>query len=244
VYDPHVTLDAIDAHKVAIVLLAGGALVCNYVWFVEAYRVARRDRAYSLPLFCTLFWFAHDGSYVYRYSDWFGTYSHWFPKLFWVGLVVTSGFEVVFVAQLLRYGRKELAPQVDQGTFTAAVVAAIVASALIWEVVKGSLADPLYLYSLGVAIVAYPPFGMALLIQRRSRQGQSVVMWLGFLGTAVGWFVASTLWFGPDFRTWRWLALGAVSIGWGIVTTVLVHRAPAIPPMAGEPVRPAAATNR
>lgn len=226
-YDPQLVLDAIDAHKVGIVALAGGALVSNYVWFVAAYQVAKRDRSYSIPLFCTLFWFAHDASYVYRYSDWFNGYGHWFPKLFWVGLVVTTGFEVLFVAQLLRYGRAELAPRLDQRTFTAAVLAAIAISAVLWEVVKGTMADPLYLYSLSFATVAYPPFGMAMVIRRRSRQGQSLLMWLGYLGTAVGWFTASTLWFGPDFRAWRWLALGAISIGWGLVTAWVVHRAPA-----------------
>ncbi|MGH9034551.1 MAG: hypothetical protein ACRD0O_02215, partial [Acidimicrobiia bacterium] len=127
------------------------------------------------------------------------------------------------------------APGLDQRTFTAAVLAAIAVSAVLWEVVKGMLGDPLYLYSLAVAVVAYPPFGMAMVIRRRSRQGQSTLMWLGFLGTATGWFVASTLWFGPEFRAWRWLALGAVSIGWGVVTTLIVHRAPA--PESAPPAR-------
>lgn len=61
-------------------------MIFQSVWLIECVRVARRERVYSMPLFCTFFWFAHDTGCVVRFNDWFNVYDHWFMKLFWVGL--------------------------------------------------------------------------------------------------------------------------------------------------------------
>ena len=59
-------------------------------------------------MFCTAFWFAHDTSYVVRFNEWFGTYDHWFLKLFRFALVVTYLTEIVYIGQTIRYGGREL----------------------------------------------------------------------------------------------------------------------------------------
>jgi hypothetical protein len=41
-------------------MLCAIALGGTYLSFVEAIRGGRRDRAFAFPVFCTLFWFAHD----------------------------------------------------------------------------------------------------------------------------------------------------------------------------------------
>ena len=238
-YNPEAVLAAIDDHKWKIFVLACVSIVSNYIWFVEALRVARRDRCYSIPLFCIMFWFAHDASYLYRFSDWFHGNEHWYPKLFWVAIVVTNACEIAFIAQVIRYARKELAPGLAKRTFTVALAAAIVGSVLLWEVVKGSLGDPLYIVSFGLCVAAYPPFGIALVIRRGSRQGQSVLMWVAFVVTGVAWFIASTVWFTPEFREWRWIALGIVSTLWAVAATLVVSRAPAYVPPELETLPPA-----
>ena len=70
---------------------------------------------YSMPLICTVFYLVHDASFVYRFDEWFNTYDHWYVKLFWAALVLTVAFELVFLSQFIRYGRKELAPNVEPG---------------------------------------------------------------------------------------------------------------------------------
>jgi hypothetical protein len=110
VYEPQEVLRTLDAHRWAVIAVCGAAMACNYVWFVEAMRVARRDRAFSLPPVCVLLWFAHDGSFALRYSTWFGTYHHWYPELFWAALTLTAAPGAFFIVQILRYGHHELAP--------------------------------------------------------------------------------------------------------------------------------------
>ncbi|MDT7561662.1 MAG: hypothetical protein QOG76_286 [Pseudonocardiales bacterium] len=50
-YDPAQALAMVDLHRWPLLTLCGLAMVANYVWFIEGYRVAARERLYSLPLF-------------------------------------------------------------------------------------------------------------------------------------------------------------------------------------------------
>ena len=109
-YDGRQTLTAIDHHMVWILALCSLAMVFNYIWFFAAYVIARREKVYSIPIFCTLFWFAGDGSFVARYNTWFHTYHHWYVELFWGALLFTVTFEVAYIVQAIQYGRKELLP--------------------------------------------------------------------------------------------------------------------------------------
>lgn len=226
-YDPRAVLQAVDGHRWAVIALCAMAMVPTYIWFIEAIRVARRDRAYSMPLLCTFFWFAHDTSFVARYDLWFHTYDHWYLKMFWAMLVLTVGIELVYIAQMLRFGRDELFPGYSQGVYTAVMLAGLAGSLVVWEVLKQALNDDLYIVAFSLTVVVYPPMGWALLLRRGSRLGQSVLMWVAFLGLPVGWFLATSLYFGPPFRSWQWIALGLTATTWGVFTTVLVHRAPA-----------------
>ena len=106
---------------------------------------------------------------------------------------------------------------------------------VIWWVLRGTLADPLFLMSLGLITAAYPPLGTALLVHRRSRAGQTVLMWAAFTGLTLFWFPATTLGFGAQFRSWPWIGLGLLTITWGALNTWLVARAPARPPAESDP---------
>lgn len=232
-YDPWAVLNAIEQHKVAVFALLGGALICNYIWYVEAVRVARRDRAYCIPLACTYVWLAHDASLVASYDKWFNKYDHWFMQMLWFGLVVTTVFEAYFIVLTIRYGHAELFPTLDRRAFIAAVLAGQVAVTAAWIVLKDMLGDELFLYSLGLAVVWYAPFGMAMAIRRGGRRGQTVKMWISYLGGTLGYFTAS-LWFGPYFRSWRWLTLGAVSVAWVLATACFIARSAALAALSDE----------
>jgi len=228
-YDPAAVLRSIDDHKVALLVPCAMAFVLNYVWFIDGMRVARRERRYSMPIAATYAFMAHDLAYVGHFSTWFGAGGHWFSRLFWVGMLLSFLMELVLLWQTIEYGRAEHAPQLSEAVWTGAVLAGLGGTMAIWWVLRGTLADPLFLLSLGLITAAYPPLGTALLLHRRSRAGQTVLMWAAFTGLTLFWFPATTLGFGRQFRTWPWIGLGLLTITWGAVNTWLVARAPARP---------------
>lgn len=224
-YDPYAVLAAIDAHKVGVLTICAITLIGTYTWFIQAIRLGARDKTYVFPLFCTIFWFAHDTSFVARFDQWFNTYDHWFLKLFWFALVITATMEVIYLRQTLRYGRDELTPWLSQRAYALLLAGAVISGLIIWWSVKATLDDSLYVIAFALTIAVYPPFAIALTLSRRSIRGQSVVMWLGFCGLDFGWFSVSTVYFGPAFHSWQWLTLAAFSCVGGLAGTWLVARA-------------------
>lgn len=242
-YDPHVLLQGVDDHVVPFLLLSAISFAGLIVWYYEAITVAERDRSFSMPPVITMVWLAHDATLVAHYSDWFGgPYDHWLMQLYWVAMICTSAVEVWFVFQLLRFGRKELAPGLSQAAFTVAVLAALAGTVVIWLALKRVVADDLFQVTFALTAAMFPPFGMALLLRRGSRRGQTVRMWAGFTVAPTFWFLATVVAFGPPFRSAVWILLGVVTATWGALTTVLVARAPAgepLPhPVGAAPVRP------
>lgn len=223
-YDTSQTLALIDQHRWPLLAVCGVAIVANWVWFIEAYRVARRERAYSIPLFCTFFWLAHDSSVVYRFDTWFSEIDHWFPKLWWAALVLTVLFELAFVAQDLRLARPELLPGTTRAQFSLFMLAGIVGGFLVWETVKSILADELYLVAFGLTIVSYPLLAVPLLLRRRSALGQTPLMWGAFTVVCVCYFTASASWFGEAFRDWKWITLGVLGAAAGATMTFVTRQ--------------------
>src|SRR5437763_5872683 len=178
-YDPTAVLDSIDHHKIILVPCAL-AFVLNYVWFVEAMRVARRERRYSMPIAATYVFMAHDVAYVAHYPTWFGSGGHWFSKLFWAGMALSVVMELILLAQTIRYGQAEHAPQWSREVWTGAVLLGLAGTMTLWWLVRGPFEDPLFLMSLGLVTAAYPPMGLGLLLHRRGAAGQTVLMWASF----------------------------------------------------------------
>ena len=215
-YETQDLLARIDAHKWPVLIVCAFAMIGNYIFFIEAFRVARRDRIVTIPIFCTMFWFAHDLSFVYRFDIWFNQIDHWYVKLFWGALVLTVAFETVYLVQVLQYGKAELLPRASQAQFTALVIAGQVGACVCWEAVKFVLDDPVYAGSFGIANLSYVLMGTALAVRRRSMFGQTPIIWVGYLILAVCWATANTLWFGDAFRSIQWLLLDACCVLGGI----------------------------
>src|SRR5690606_5761580 len=110
-YDPQDLLARIDANMVSVLLAFGVDSIFQVWWLVTAFIVARRDRAYSIPLFCSYFWFTHDFGVVLRFNEWFVVHDHWYMKLFWAVLLIANILECLFLYQVFKYGRRELFPQ-------------------------------------------------------------------------------------------------------------------------------------
>lgn len=233
-YDAHDLLTRIDDHKWPVLIVCAFAMIGNYIFFIEAFRVARREKIVTIPIFCTLFWFAHDLSFVYRFDDWFNGFGHWYPELFWAALCLTVTFEAIYIGQVLQYGRQELLPGASPRQFALLVLAGTVGAVVCWEAVKSVLDDPLYAGSFGIANLSYPLMGVALAVRRRSMYGQTPLIWVGYLLLVVCWAGANTLWFGPAFRTTQWIALDLCCLagGIGLLYASIRWPGPAVPPAA------------
>ncbi|WAJ43262.1 hypothetical protein OK015_18835 [Mycobacterium sp. Aquia_216] len=231
-YDGRQALTAIDHHMVGILVLCALAMIFNYTWFFAAYVIARRDKVYSIPIFCTLFWFAGDGSFVARYDTWFHTYHHWYVELFWCALLFTVTFEIAYIVQAIQFGRKELLPSATSGQFTALLVAGAVVAVIVWNFLDHLMSDPIAIAYFSIANTALPLMYVGILMRRRSSAGTAPVVWWGYLGMINCWFVALTLFFGPEFRSFWYLALWAVCVVAGVGVLVAVMRLPKTPPQS------------
>lgn len=223
-YDPHHLLSALDKHTAPILTLFAIAMVFQTIAMVSAVRVSARDKAISIPLFCTCFWFAHDFGFVVRFHEWFVTYDHWFLKAFWVGLLSAMLLELVFFAQAIKYGRKEYLPKATPVQFGLVVAAGAVASVLGWEWFKYLADDPLYQAAASLTLFALPLTGASQIMKRGSFAGQTTVIWGSFAAMVPFWWGVTIGYFGGGFRSWQYIALGAVTFAMFVVMTVVVAR--------------------
>ncbi len=228
-YDAAAVLAAIDAQPVPILLLCAAALAGNALYYYECMRLGFKEQAYGMPLVGLFFFIPHDMHYVLLWEKWFVEFDHWFLKLFWIGLVVTATAAWVFLWQAIRYGRRELVPALGQRAFTLLVFAGLAAGSVAWWSVKSVLQDELFLFAFGFTAFWCAPFGMALMLKRRSRLGNSPKMWMGYTAIPLFYWLATVIYLPDAFRSPVWIALGVVSICWGVANAYLAVRLPERP---------------
>ncbi len=234
-YNAHVVLHRISGHVPIVLAFGGLALICNYVFFYEGVRCARRDRCIPFLPMATTLWFAHDANYLIDSGKWFGTYHNWFPELFTFGLVVTFTFECIYVVQTLRYGREELAPRLSPAQYRLWVIGAVVLGFVLWIITKVALSDPLYLMTFMLTAVWALGSNAALAARRGPQRGQSVRQWIAFTGMIVTYAIASIAVFGGKFDQVAWIVLCVAGVAGGIGMTLWIARAEAATPASAEP---------
>jgi hypothetical protein len=215
-YRPHQVLAQIDANQWKIIALCAVAMVFNYAWFIAAFRVARRDRVYSVPVMSTLFWLVGDSSFLLHYDKWFNTYKDWYPELFWVALVFTV--------------LGELLPSASQRQFAAILLVGVGAAIVLWSLFRHIIVDPLWINYFALANVVGPIFAAGLVIKRRSRAGQTPLIWVCYAAMSACWYVAESLWFGPTFQSDEYIAVGILAVGASLAVAYALTRLPAYVP--------------
>jgi hypothetical protein len=221
-YDPQDLLRHIDANMWRVLVAFGIDSFFQVWWLTTSIVIARRDQAYSIPLFCTYYWFAHDFGVVLRFHQWFHVYDHWYLKLFWLVLLIANITEWIFLYQVYRYGRRELFPGSSPSSFALLLGVGLLFTVITHEFFKAEFGDPLFQIDPTLTMLAYPAFGAAMLLRRRSRRGQTVSMWLNFTAMTLGFHVIAFLWFGEAFRSPYYVAAALAATLGGVAMTVAV----------------------
>jgi hypothetical protein len=222
-YDPHLVLAALDANRFGVVAFCGLAMVFNYIWFALAAIRGFRDRVYPVPLFSTLFWLCGDGTGVLRHNLYFNVYHHWYLELFWGALVFTVSFEILFIYMTLRFGRRELAPDMSGTGFGLLMAAAAAIFIATWVYMQTFLKDDLNIIYFNLANMAGPIAFAGVMARRRSIAGTSSWVWIFYALMLASWYYAQATYFGPEFRTPVMLAFFAVNIASAIAMAVYVR---------------------
>ena len=228
-YDPIATLAGIDQHWMTVIALCFVALIFNYAYFGEAIRLGFKHKTYSVPAAVTLVFLPHDISYLIQFNKWFIEYDHWFCKLWWVGLVFTAAIECVFFYQLLKYGRKEILPQVSQQTYVLLMFLVLASAVIAWAAIKQSINDDLYLFSFGWTLFWGAPLNISMMIRRHSTRGQSSWLWISYILMAIFYWAAVSF-IDPYFRSPLWLGLLVLSVGWAVANLICIKHMPTYEP--------------
>ncbi|MDO3402720.1 hypothetical protein QWI29_21990 [Mycolicibacterium neoaurum] len=214
----------IDSRPVPLLVGLGLAMAFQTAWLIGAIRAGNRDRAFSLPLVCTFLWFAHDFGYVVRLPHWIATYDHWWVYLFWLGMLSALVLEVFFFAQILQFGRAEIAPTLSQNGFRLLIAAGATGAVIGWEYLRVLFGDPLYLASSSLTLLSYALFGPALLLRRHGRRGQTLFMWGNFTAMTATWWVTTCVFLAPIFLSWQYVAVGVFTFAVGVAMIALLRR--------------------
>lgn len=228
-YDTNTVLAAIDRNAVYILALCGAAMIFNYIYFIDAARLGFKDKVYPTSVFPTLFWLSGDGSVVLDPNLAFHVINHWYLKLFWGALCATVAFEILYLYMILRFGRKELAPNMSQPQYVAIVLGALVATFVAYSFIKSQMGDTLVIDYFCLANLAGPLFGWPLMVRRKTRAGTSVLIWVSYTMLVLCWSSALILFYGKPFASPQYLLLYLVTIAACAVALIQVIRLPPAP---------------
>lgn len=223
-YEPQLILDAIDRDTVPILLGFTAAMILQNIAMATAVMMTRREGWISIPLPCTFLWFAHDLGVVVRFNTWFSEYDHWFLKIYWVGILTALLIEFVFLWQAYRVGRKEYLPNGSQAQWGALLAAGAGMAVLCWEYQKTIWGDPLYQALASTTLYLIPLAVVPLVLRRRSAISQSPVIYGCFAAMVVLWWGVTAGAYGDAFRTWQYLASGAVAFATLTALSFWIHR--------------------
>lgn len=221
-YDPAELLKLIDANVLPVLICFGIDSIFQVWWLTLAVVIAKRDRAYSIPLFCTYYWFAHDFAVVIRFNEWFEVYDHWYLQLFWGVLLMANMLECFYLWQVYKFGHKELAPKLSAPSFAGLILLGLGFACVTHEFFKSAFGDPLFQLDPTLTMLAYPAFGAAMLLRRGSNRGQTPTMWWTFTAMTAGFHTITYLWFGEAFRTGPYVAAATVATLGGAAMAIVL----------------------
>ncbi len=193
-YDVQPVLDRINEPYLPLLVFTAIAWATGFVQIVQAFRCGRRDRVPAAPIGMTAFLLAHDGTFALHAHYWLHDVDVWYFSVFWVGMVISVGIELMLVRQYLAFGQALVAPDLPRWMFVGAylLLQAFAFVGLWW--LQSLLEDPLRLVSLAATQVVAVVFLVPWILARGDARGQSrAFAWatvLGPGGLALGLFPA------------------------------------------------------
>ena len=225
-YDPVAALAAIDQNKTLVMLCLVGALGFSFVYFIIGIRMAIKQKIYVEPFMGASLFLWHDGSFAGQIGHWNAVYDgHWWLMLWSYGLMGTVLLELFLLYQFVKYGHKELLPNVSQATFAALTIAGTLAVGVLFWLIKASLNDPLYFITFAITAFWSTPWKVGMMMRRKSNAGQSVAM---NLSVFVIFACVSTAFMTvvPAFTSPAFLATFAVFMAWPLFNIWMIKQMP------------------
>jgi hypothetical protein len=225
-YDPVAVLAAIDQNRTLIMLCLAGALGFSFVYFIIGIRMAIRQKVYVEPFMGASLFLWHDASFAGQIGHWSATYdSHWWLMLWSYGLMGTVLLELFLLYQFVKYGHKELLPDVSRAAFAALTIAGTLAVGVLFWLIKASLNDPLYFITFAITAFWSTPWKVGIMMRRKSNAGQSVAM---NLSVFIIFACVSTAFMTvvPAFTSPPYLATFAVFMAWPLFNIWMIKRMP------------------
>lgn len=228
-YDPQQVLTAMNANNTVLLWCYLGNIIFAFVYFGIGVYLTTKKKVYALPFIGAALFFWHDLTYVLQYELWFEQYPHWWFKFTWFALIGTVGFEVYLIQQFIKYGHREIFPEMSKFQFSALTVGAVLGVGALWFLIKGSLHDDLFLIGFAITAIWSVPFHTGIMLRRRSSAGQSVAMQLCVIVIfAAVSFAFVTI--APDlFQTKLYLAFYLTFNAWCLVNIYLIRKLPEAP---------------
>lgn len=138
---------------------------------------------------------------------------------------------MLFLFLTIRYGRRELAPQLSQTAFVTLLMLALAGAFVACIAIKTVLADELWLFTFGWTVWFCIPFVIPMMLRRNSSVGQSRIGWIAYIGMTLSFWTA--VWpLAPFFHSTIWLMLGAMIVIWALVVIYFIRRLPAPAPQS------------
>lgn len=175
-YDPNQVLEAMNANNTLLLLCFLGNIVFAFVYFGIGVYMTIKKKIYVLPFIGAALFLWHDLNYVLDYKLWFEQYTHWWFQLTWYALIGTVAFELYLIHQFIKYGHKELFPEMSKAQFSVMTIGATLGIGALWFLIKAGLQDDLYLITFAVTAIWSVPFHTGIMLRRRSSAGQSIAM--------------------------------------------------------------------
>ncbi|KAA1421903.1 hypothetical protein F0U44_06455 [Nocardioides humilatus] len=182
-YDVQAVLDRINEPSIPLLVFTAIAWVTGFVQIVQAFRCGRSDRVPAAPIGMTAFLLAHDGTFALHADYWLHEVDVWYFSIFWVGMVVSVGIELMLVRQYLAFGQPLLAPDLPRWMFVGSylLLQAFAFVGLWW--LQSVVDDPLRLVSLAATQVVAVVFLVPWILARGNARGQSrAFAWATVLG--------------------------------------------------------------
>jgi hypothetical protein len=228
-YDPHQVVQAMYANNTLIQVCFLGNVIFAFLYFGIGVYLTIKKQIYVLPFIGAALFFWHDLNYVLDYQLWFEQYTHWWFQFTWFALIGTVGFEVFLIGQFIKYGHKELFPEMSKLQFSAMTVGATLGIGALWFLIKAGLKDELYLITFAITAIWSVPFHTGIMLRRRSCAGQSIAMELCVMVILAAVSVAFVTVAPALFRTKLYLAFYLAFNAWCVVNIILIRKLPKEP---------------